>query len=169
VEPDRLRFDFTHPTRLTADELRRVQEALNAAVWADLPVRAQHESREDAMGRGALALFSDKYGTTVRTVEVPLGSAAAAFASPESQLTLVDLGFETRASRQVPGVSLELCGGTHVDRTGVLHPIIVTSETAVAAGRRLQREPSAAAAAPRRRLTALRNVPRGRINRRSPD
>jgi len=87
VEPDRLRFDFTHPTRLTSDELRRVQESLNAVVRADLPVRAQHQPLEDATGRGALALFSDKYGTMVRTVEVPLGSAVTKFASTERSST----------------------------------------------------------------------------------
>ena len=103
VEDKRLRFDFTHIQALTPDELRAVEEEVNAAILADLPVQTEIMDYNQAVARGAMALFGEKYGDQVRVVTVP-------------------------------GVSIELCGGTHLKRTGQTGPFCILSESAVAAG-----------------------------------
>jgi alanyl-tRNA synthetase len=104
VAPDRLRFDFTHTRPVSAEEIRQVEDIVNAQVLADAPVVVQTGvTLEEARQRGAMALFGEKYGATVRTVEVP-------------------------------GFSLELCGGTHLSRTSQVGLFKVVSETGVAAG-----------------------------------
>jgi alanyl-tRNA synthetase len=103
VAPDRLRFDFAHTAPLSSDERRRVEEAVNEAIWADHPVRTRETSYDEAVRAGAMALFGEKYGDRVRVVEVP-------------------------------GVSTELCGGTHVRHTGEIGLFKLVSETGVAAG-----------------------------------
>ncbi|HEX8919082.1 MAG TPA: alanine--tRNA ligase-related protein, partial [Chloroflexota bacterium] len=70
VAPDRLRFDFRWPRPLSQDELREVQDRVNAAIWANLPVRTDVESYEDAVKEGAMALFGEKYGDRVRVVRM---------------------------------------------------------------------------------------------------
>ncbi|MGH7459371.1 MAG: alanine--tRNA ligase [Longimicrobiaceae bacterium] len=103
VAPDRLRFDFSHSGPLSSEELARVEEEVNRAVWDNAKVITRVMPYREALERGATALFSEKYGDTVRVVEVP-------------------------------GVSLELCGGTHVRYTGQIGLFRVTSESGVAAG-----------------------------------
>ena len=103
VAPDRLRFDFTSHQALSADRLRDVARRANGVVLADEPVVVDHQPFDEAVERGAMALFGEKYGDNVRTVEVP-------------------------------GYSLELCGGTHVSRTGKIGPIVVLSESSVGSG-----------------------------------
>ncbi len=70
VAPDRLRFDFTWPDAVSRDELREVQDRVNAAIWANLPVRTDVEAYEDAIREGATALFGEKYGDLVRVVSM---------------------------------------------------------------------------------------------------
>ncbi len=104
VSPDKLRFDFRHDAALTREEIARVEAIVNAQVLANAPVAAHADvPLAQAKARGAMALFGEKYGETVRMIEVP-------------------------------GFSLELCGGTHVARTGDIGPVRVTSETSSAAG-----------------------------------
>ncbi len=103
VEPARLRFDFSHPEPLSGEELQAVEAEVNAAIWADHPVRWSITSREDAASRGAIALFGEKYGDEVRMVEIP-------------------------------GVSLELCGGTHLSHTGGAGLFAITRESGIASG-----------------------------------
>ncbi len=71
VAPDRLRFDFSHPGPMTAEEVQAVESAVNRAIWADHPVHWEITSREEATRRGAMALFGEKYGDQVRVVEIP--------------------------------------------------------------------------------------------------
>ena len=103
VEPDRFRFDFTHFEALTGDELRRIEDVVNDNVLENLDVQTRVMSSDEAMREGAVALFGEKYGDTVRVVSVP-------------------------------GVSMELCGGTHVARTGDIGLFKVTQEGSIAAG-----------------------------------
>ncbi len=103
VAPDRLRFDFTHSGPLSEVELEEVERLVNEQVWADHEVTKTFASYRDAIDRGAMALFGEKYGDTVRTVEVP-------------------------------GFSLELCGGCHVKTTGEIGLFKIISETGTAAG-----------------------------------
>jgi alanyl-tRNA synthetase len=71
VAPERLRFDFAHNQPVTPEELKRIEEAVNQVILRDLPVRTEETSYREAVGRGAMALFGEKYGETVRVVSVP--------------------------------------------------------------------------------------------------
>ena len=105
VAPDRLRFDFTHMTAMTPEELLAVENRVNAAIMADIDLESEEMSYDDALARGAIALFGEKYGDKVRVV-------------------------------CVPGESTELCGGTHLSRTGQAGLFTILSETGIAAGTR---------------------------------
>ncbi len=71
VAPDRLRFDFRHYGPLTGAEIDRIEEMVNEKLWANLPVLVEEMRLEEALARGALAFFGDKYGEDVRVVSVP--------------------------------------------------------------------------------------------------
>ena len=107
VEPARLRFDFTHSTMLTQDELDAVEQSVNDAILADYPVRTIQTSYRKAVTEGAMALFTEKYGDEVRVVKI---------------------GWDDDE------FSKELCGGTHVDHTGRIALFHIVSEESVGAG-----------------------------------
>ncbi|MCX7750200.1 MAG: alanine--tRNA ligase [Candidatus Bipolaricaulota bacterium] len=110
VEPEEFRFDFTHFAPLSPDELRRVEELVYGAVLQDLPLRIEELPLEEAKRRGAIAHFEEEYRGKERVRVV-----------------------------EVPGVSAELCGGTHVRRTGEIGLLVLVAEEAVGAGvRRLR-------------------------------
>jgi alanyl-tRNA synthetase len=115
VAPDRLRFDFVHQKPITADELSRIEDIANAVVLENSEVTTRLMAVDDAREAGARALFGEKYGDEVRVVS--MGSA----------------GREGAASNAL-GWSVELCGGTHVRRTGDIGLISVTGEGAVSSG-----------------------------------
>jgi alanyl-tRNA synthetase len=104
VGPDKLRFDFTHGSALTADELRGIENQINAWILESQPVRALTTTLDEAKRLGAMALFGEKYGDVVRMVEVGDGS-----------------------------FSRELCGGTHVHSTSEIGVFKLTSESSSAA------------------------------------
>ncbi|MBU6358469.1 MAG: alanine--tRNA ligase [Chloroflexi bacterium] len=108
VSPDRLRFDFSHTTALTADELEAVGDMLNDSIYVNMPVAWAQENYKEALASGAMAFFSDKYGDVVRVVRI--------------------------GQPGEPSFSAELCGGTHVSRTGDIGGALIVSEGAVAAG-----------------------------------
>jgi alanyl-tRNA synthetase len=115
VAPDRLRFDFSHPKPMTADEITRVEDIANDIVLQNTPVTTRLMALEDARASGARALFGEKYGDQVRVVA--MGEAGG----------------------NTMGWSVELCGGTHVRRTGDIGLISGLSDSGVAAGvRRLE-------------------------------
>jgi len=103
VAPDRLRFDFSHPEPLRTEELEAVEREVNERIWEDHPVSWRITTHEEALERGAMALFGEKYGDEVRVVEIP-------------------------------GVSLELCGGNHLRHTGGAGLFRVVREAGVASG-----------------------------------
>lgn len=70
VAPDRLRFDFSHNRQVTLDELARIEDGVNKAIFDDLPVSPQVLPYKEAVGRGAMALFTEKYGDVVRMLEI---------------------------------------------------------------------------------------------------
>ncbi len=120
VAPDHLRFDFNHPEAMTPEQLERVEKIVNDAVAADMPVKPVEKSREQAIAEGAMALFGEKYGDTVRTISILESDSllsAAGSKLPESKL-----------------YSYELCGGTHLERTGDVGAFIITGEGSAAAG-----------------------------------
>jgi alanyl-tRNA synthetase len=114
VAPDRLRFDFVHNKPITADELARVEDIANEIVLENDEVTTRIMAVDDAREAGARALFGEKYGDEVRVVSMGKG--------PREQ------------GQNALGWSVELCGGTHVRRTGDIGLISVISEGAVASG-----------------------------------
>ena len=104
VNADHLRFDFSHFTKMTDTEMAAVEQLVNEKIRENIPVVIQSLAKEEAIAKGATALFGEKYGDVVRVVTMD-----AAY-------------------------SVELCGGTHVGHTGELGLFKITSETAVAAG-----------------------------------
>ncbi len=104
VQPDKLRFDFTHGAALSAEELRAVEDDVNGWILENHSVRALTTTLDEAKSRGAMALFGEKYGDVVRMVEVGDGS-----------------------------FSRELCGGTHVRSTAEIGLFRIVSETSSAA------------------------------------
>ena len=115
VAPDRLRFDFSHPKPITPAELERVEDIANDIVLQNAPVTTRLMALDDARTSGARALFGEKYGDEVRVVAMGEGTG------------------------NTLGWSVELCGGTHVKRTGDIGLINGLSDSGVAAGvRRLE-------------------------------
>jgi alanyl-tRNA synthetase len=104
VNSQRLRFDFTHRQAVTADELKEIERLVNREIRRNTAVVVENMSMDDAMNKGAMALFSEKYGDQVRV------------------LTMGE------------GFSIELCGGTHVQRTGDIGLMKIVSESGVASG-----------------------------------
>ncbi len=113
VEPARLRFDFSHPKPMSAAEIAAVESMANAFVLQNSAVETRLMALEDALETGAMALFGEKYGDEVRVVSMGIGSGGA------------------KANK---AWSVELCGGTHVARTGDIGLIKVIGESASSAG-----------------------------------
>jgi alanyl-tRNA synthetase len=109
VAPDRLRFDFSHGQAVDEETLDNIEIAINQAIVANKDVSALHMAREDAIGQGAMALFGEKYGDVVRTIQI--GDSEGLY-------------------------SFELCGGLHVRATGDIGLFRFTAEEAVGAGLR---------------------------------
>ena len=103
VHPDRLRFDFTHGAPVTEEQQEAIEDTVNEWVRRAVSLEIGERSYDEAVAAGAMALFGEKYGDRVRTVEVP-------------------------------GFSLELCGGCHVGNTGEIGPVALVGERGVAAG-----------------------------------
>ena len=113
VASDRLRFDFAHPKPISEEELARVEDIANGVTLQNEPVVTRLMAVDEAIESGARALFGEKYGDEVRVVSMgrPIGGEGA--------------------NRSF---SVELCGGTHVKRTGEIGLVTIVSEAAVAAG-----------------------------------
>ncbi len=104
VNDEQLRFDFSHFSKVTDEEIAQVEAIVNEKIRDNIPVVVRYMSKEDAMETGAMALFGEKYGDIVRVVTID------------------------------PTYSVELCGGTHIGSTGELGFFKIVHETAVAAG-----------------------------------
>jgi alanyl-tRNA synthetase len=128
VAPDRLRFDFSHPKSIDDAEILKVEDLANAAILENSPVVTRLMALDEASALGARALFGEKYGEEVRVVSMGQGGGNAL------------------------GWSVELCGGTHVARTGDIGLVTIVSETGVAAG--VRRIEALTATAARRHLTS---------------
>ncbi len=113
--PDRLRFDFSHGKALSADELRRVEDEVNALIRQNTPVETRIMTPDDARAIGAQALFGEKYGDEVRVVSMGHRSGSGKGADKTTY-------------------SLELCGGTHVHQTGDIGLCVLLGDSASSAG-----------------------------------
>ncbi|MBI2524217.1 alanine--tRNA ligase, partial [Candidatus Peregrinibacteria bacterium] len=105
ITAERLRFDFTHPDKMTSTQIAEVEKLVNGAIRADLPVVYHLTTVESAKKEGAIGMFHERYGTEVKVYVVGDGS-----------------------------FSREICGGPHVGRTGMLGHFTIQKEEAVAAG-----------------------------------
>lgn len=106
VAPDRLRFDFNHPEGMNSEQIRAVEDLVNGWALDNYVLKIEYKSLEQAKKEGAIALFGEKYGEEVRTIQI---GGDALF-------------------------SYELCGGTHLERTGDIGVFLITSEGSAAAG-----------------------------------
>ena len=136
VDGDRFRFDFSHDTSVTAEEIRKVENIVNMEIMRNKKVVTTSMSMEEAQKKGARALFGEKYGDVVRVVNIG------------------------------EDFSVELCGGTHVNRSGEIGLVKVALETSVASGIRRIESCSGAKAtelcnAQQDQLSAISNVVRG--------
>ena len=105
VEPDRLRFDFTHFEAITPEQLAQIDKLVNDAILEGYPVATEVLPIEEAKKKGAVAMFGEKYGDVVRVVSIG-----------------------------EDGWSRELCGGTHVDHVGKIGSINIMSEASIGSG-----------------------------------
>ncbi len=108
--PDRLRFDISHPSPIARSDLAAVEAEVNARIRENAPVVTRLMTPDAAVEQGAMALFGEKYGDEVRVVSMGAGGGNR------------------------PAYSIELCGGTHVGRTGDIGLFRITGESAVSAG-----------------------------------
>ena len=136
VDGDRFRFDFSHDTSVSAEEIRKVENIVNMEIMRNKKVVTTSMSMEEAQKKGARALFGEKYGDVVRVVNIG------------------------------EDFSVELCGGTHVNRSGEIGLVKVALETSVASGIRRIESCSGAKAtelcnAQQDQLSAISNVVRG--------
>ena len=111
VDSERLRFDFSHPEAVTAKQLHAIESLVNAQIRANSPVHTEETDIESAKQKGAMALFGEKYGDTVRVLSMGQIDDGSAF-------------------------SVELCGGTHVQRTGDIGLLRIVGESGIASGQR---------------------------------
>ncbi|MBO4473438.1 MAG: alanine--tRNA ligase [Clostridiales bacterium] len=116
VTPDRLRFDFSHDSAMTAEQIEKVEKIVNEEIAAALEVKTDEMSLDEAKKTGAMALFGEKYQGTVRVVSMGKGT------SGNDEADFKD------------AFSVELCGGTHVSNTSQIQQIKILSESGVAAG-----------------------------------
>ncbi len=112
VSPDRLRFDFSHPKSISIEEKNKIENIINFQIRKNLDVKTQITSQKDAIDKGALALFGEKYGDEVRVVLIG----------------------ENSHENKKDAWSVELCGGTHVTNTSEIILFRMLSETAVSSG-----------------------------------
>ena len=105
VNPERLRFDFSHFEAVKTKQLREIERLVNEQIRANTPVETEVMDMEAAQAKGAMALFGEKYGDDVRVLSMGTGS-----------------------------FSVELCGGTHVSRTGDIGSLRIVTESGIAAG-----------------------------------
>ncbi len=106
VAPERLRFDFTHVSGVERDELTEIESRINEAVRSDLPLVKDETTYREATATGALAFFGERYADRVRTVQIG----------------------------ETDPVSFEVCGGTHLERTGQIGIFRIVGESSVGAG-----------------------------------
>ena len=125
VGPDYLRFDLTYPKAPTSEQLRQIEDLVREKIAADLPITWTVMPKEQARKLGAMALFGEKYGDEVRVVAI--GLTTDDFRLPIDELKSK---VESRKSK----ISLEFCGGTHVDRLGSIGGFKIIKEESISAG-----------------------------------
>ena len=116
ITSERLRFDFSHPEKMTDEQKKQVEDLVNVAIQKDYPVSFSEMSVEEAKAGGAMGLFEDKYGSKVKVY------------------TVGDPKQKPEASPESPTFSKEICGGPHVEHTGVIGHFKISKEEACSSG-----------------------------------
>ncbi len=116
ITQERMRFDFAHPQKLTPEQVKQAEDLVNAAIARDYPVSWQEMTFEEAKAKGAIGLFEDKYQAKVKVY------------------TVGDTNELASADPTMPTYSREVCGGPHVEHTGLIGKFKITKEEAVSAG-----------------------------------
>jgi alanyl-tRNA synthetase len=116
ITPERLRFDFSHPDKMTDEQIKQVEDLVNAAIVRDYPVSWQEMPVADAYKDGVIGLFPDRYDDIIKVY------------------TIGDPKFPGNADPSEPTFSREICGGPHVEHTGVIGHFKITKEEACSAG-----------------------------------
>lgn len=116
ITAERLRFDFSYPAKMTEEEKQKVEELVNYAISRNYPVVCEEETVAEAKKKGAIGLFEEKYGNKVKVY------------------TVGDLNQEVGAHLNTLAFSREICGGPHVENTGVLGHFKIIKEEASSAG-----------------------------------
>lgn len=116
ITAERMRFDFSHPQKMTPEEIGKVEDLVNGAIQVDYPVSFEELAFPEAKDKGAIGFFENKYGGKVKVYSIGDANAPAE----------ADPGAKT--------FSREVCGGPHVERTGVLGKFRIIKEEAVSAG-----------------------------------
>ncbi len=111
ITEERMRFDFSHPEKLTEEQVKAVEELVNQKIEADLPVTVETMNKDEALKSGALAFFAEKYG---------------------DQVTVYSIGNSSTSSE--PPFSREICGGPHITHTGEIGKFSITKEESAGAG-----------------------------------
>ncbi len=116
ITQERMRFDFAHPQKMTPEQIKQTENLVNAAIAKDYPVSWQEMSFEDAKAKGAIGLFEDKYQEKIKVY------------------TVGDPNLPAIADASSPTYSREVCGGPHVEHTGLIGHFKIVKEEAVSAG-----------------------------------
>lgn len=116
ITPERLRFDFSYPTKLTPEQKQEIEDLVNAAIERDYPVTFAMMPADEARAKGAIGLFDENYGDEVKVYTV---------GDPSEPAT---------ADPSAPTFSREFCGGPHVEHTGMLGHFKIKKEESVGAG-----------------------------------
>jgi alanyl-tRNA synthetase len=111
-----MRFDFAHPEKLTAEQIKLAEAMVNGAIAHDYPVSFAEMSFEEAKAKGAIGLFEDKYQEKVKVY------------------TVGDVNEMATADPTAPTYSREVCGGPHVEHTGTMGKFKIVKEEAISAG-----------------------------------
>jgi len=116
ITAERLRFDFSHPEKMTPEQLKEVQKLVNEAIAADLPITYHVTSVEAAKAEGAIGVFDAKYGAEVKVYKVGPSTSSG------------------RGEWSLRPFSLEICGGPHIAHTGLLGSLIIQKEESSSSG-----------------------------------
>ena len=118
ITAERLRFDFTHNAKMTPEEIKKTEDLVNSWVEAAIPVNREEVDKDEAIARGAVHLFGEKYGDKVSVYTIGWGGD----------------GESKKKSENKNIISMEFCGGPHVENTVTIGKFKITKEEAVSAG-----------------------------------
>lgn len=128
ITAERLRFDFSHPEKMTPEQIAAVEKMINEQIQADLPVSCLEMTPEEAKKQGALAFFADKYGDKVKVYTIGDGEETPSVIPAKAGIC------HSKTTAEPPPFSREICGGPHVEHLGQLKNFKILKEESSSAG-----------------------------------